>query len=101
MVLPSYYREGVPRILLEAAAMGKPLIAANSIGTKEPVEHGVNGFLCEPQSTEDLVIQMKKFMSLSTEEQSTMGKESRQIAETRYSDTIISQSYLKILGGLK
>lgn len=97
MVLPSYYREGVPRILLEAAAMGKPLIAANSIGTKEPVEHGINGFLCIPESTPDLIKQMQKFLALSPEEQCTMGKESRKIAETRYSDTIISQSYLNIL----
>lgn len=97
MVLPSYYREGVPRILLEAAAMGKPLIAANSIGTKEPVEHGINGYLCIPESTDDLVKQMKKFLHLSPDEQCTMGRESRKIAETRYSDTIISQSYLEVL----
>ena len=37
VVLPSYYREGVPRSLLEAASMGKPLIAADSVGTREPV----------------------------------------------------------------
>src|SRR5207253_5342479 len=44
-VLPSYLREGIPRVLLEAAAMGLPLITTNSPGCNEVVKDGVNGFL--------------------------------------------------------
>ena len=54
VVLPSYYREGVPRSLLEAASMGKPLIAADSVGTREPVRDGENGLLCSPRNPTDL-----------------------------------------------
>lgn len=93
MVLPSFYREGVPRILLEAAAMGKPLIAADSTGTREPVDHGVNGFLCKPDSTDDLVLQIRAFLELGEAQKIRMGLASRKIAETRYTDTIISDSY--------
>lgn len=44
-VLPSYYREGIPRTLLEAASMKKPIITTNSVGCREVVEDGKNGFL--------------------------------------------------------
>ena len=47
VVLPSY-REGLPRSLLEAAAMARPLIATDVPGCREVVEDGVNGYLCEP-----------------------------------------------------
>ena len=40
VVLPSRYREGVPRSLLEAASMAKPLVASDSVGAREPVEEG-------------------------------------------------------------
>jgi glycosyltransferase involved in cell wall biosynthesis len=49
MVLPSYYREGTPRSLLEAAASGLPIITTDSIGCREVVEHGVNGLLVPPR----------------------------------------------------
>ena len=45
VVLPSFYREGVPRSLLEAAAMGKPIVTTDAIGCREAVDHGVTGFL--------------------------------------------------------
>jgi glycosyltransferase involved in cell wall biosynthesis len=48
-VLPSYLREGIPRVLLEAAAMGLPLITTDSPGCNEVVEEGVNGFLVPPR----------------------------------------------------
>src|SRR5439155_473777 len=53
-VLPSFYREGIPRVLLEAAAMGLPLVAADSPGSKDVVRHGLNGFLVPPRGVEAL-----------------------------------------------
>ena len=44
IVLPSYYREGVPRTLLEAAAMGRPIVTSDAVGCREVVDDGVNGF---------------------------------------------------------
>lgn len=54
-VLPSYYREGIPRVLLEAASMSLPLIAADSPGCRDVIQPGVNGLLVPPRSVEDLV----------------------------------------------
>ena len=95
VVLPSYYREGVPRALLEAAAMGKPLIVADSVGTREPVEAGINGFLTVPADTESLVKAMLGFIESGAAEKGQMGIESRRIAETRFNDTIIADSYVR------
>ena len=51
VVLPSYYREGVPNILLEAMAMGKPIITTNNVGCKEVIEDGKNGYLIPVKNT--------------------------------------------------
>ena len=47
-VFPSYYQEGVPKALLEAAAMEKPSVAADNVGVREVIEEGINGFLVRP-----------------------------------------------------
>lgn len=100
VVLPSYYREGVPRVLLEAAAMGRALIAADCPGTREPVENCVNGYLCRPADPRNLAEKMKAYISLPETEKKRMGEASRKIAETRFSDTIVVEAYLKHLRGL-
>jgi glycosyltransferase involved in cell wall biosynthesis len=100
VVLPSYYREGVPRSLLEAAAMGKPLIAADSIGTREPVEDGVNGFLCRPRDPEDLAARMIAMVESSPAARSAMGAASRRMAEERYDEALVIGKYLDVIGGL-
>jgi glycosyltransferase involved in cell wall biosynthesis len=97
VVLPSYYREGVPRALLEAASMGKPLIASDSIGTREPVREGKNGYLCKAGDAVDLSEKMLQFICLSNDAKNAMGSESRSIAVAEYSDTIIIRKYLEIL----
>lgn len=97
VVLPSYYREGVPRVLLEAAAMGKALIAADCPGTREPVEDGVNGFLCEPRNPENLAEKMSAWISLPETEKIRMQKASRRTAETRFSDKLVADAYIRQL----
>ena len=54
VVLPSYYREGVPNVLLEAMAMGKPIVTTNNVGCKEVVEDGKNGYLIPVKDTSAL-----------------------------------------------
>ena len=97
LVLPSYYREGTPRSLLEAAAMGKPLIAADSIGTREPVRDGVNGYLCRPRDPEDLAAKMFGMATLSEQARSAMGASSRRIAEERFDERIVIAKYIEII----
>jgi len=61
-VLPSYYREGVPRSILEAMAYKKPIITCNTIGCKTTTKYGYNGFLVEPKHSEQLVHYMEYFI---------------------------------------
>ncbi len=100
VVLPSYYREGTPRSLLEAAAMGKPLIAADSIGTREPVRDGVNGYLCRPRDPEDLAAKMLAMAALSEQARSAMGAASRRLAEERFDERIVITKYMEIIDRL-
>ena len=93
IVLPSY-REGTPRTLLEAAAMGKPIIATNVAGCKEVVEHGVNGFLCEVKNAQDLALKMKEMLLLSEDQRRSMGKNGRLKMEKEFDENIVIQKYL-------
>lgn len=63
VVLPSYYREGVPRCLLEAMSMEKPVLTTHSVGCRETVDEGLNGFLVAPRNVEALADAMQKIRS--------------------------------------
>ena len=73
VVLPSY-REGTPKVLLEAAAMGKPIIATRVPGCKEVVEDDVTGYLCEVKSPHDLAQKMVQMIELSAAQRARMGQ---------------------------
>ena len=61
-VLPSYYREGVPKSSLEAMAIGRPIITCDSIGCRETVRNNKNGFLINPKDIKSLSLKMKLFI---------------------------------------
>jgi glycosyltransferase involved in cell wall biosynthesis len=61
-VLPSYYREGIPRSLLEAASSGRPVVTTDMPGCREIVEDGVNGFLVAPRDVETLAAALEKLI---------------------------------------
>ena len=82
-VLPSYYREGTPRSILEAMAMGRPIITTDAPGCRDTVEDGVNGFLVPVRDSEALAEVMERFI-LNPDLIREMGKESRRIAEEKY-----------------
>lgn len=94
VVLPSY-REGTPRALLEAASMGKPLIATDVAGCREVVNHAHNGFLCTVKSAESLSGAMLKMCKSSDENLLKMGKKSRELAENKFDQSFISEAYHK------
>ena len=96
IVLPSYH-EGMSNVLLEGAAMGKPLITTNIHGCKEAVEDGVNGFLCEPQNSKSLEEALIKFMNLSGMERALMGKKSRTIIENKFDRNEVVETYIKCI----
>jgi len=96
IVLPSY-REGTPRTLLEAAAMGKPIITTNVVGCKEVVEHGGNGFLCEVKNAKDLALKMKEMLLVSEDRRRLMGEKGRLKMEKEFDEQIVIQKYLKAI----
>lgn len=96
-VLPSYYREGVPRSLLEAGSCGLPLITTNSVGCRETVIDGINGFLIEPRSVEELVQSMLKMISLSSEDRISMGLASRNFIKQYFDERIVLERYSELI----
>jgi len=82
-VLPSYYREGIPRTILEAMATGRPIITTDSPGCRETVENGLNGFIIPPRNVEALADKMI-WMIQHQEERMNMGNQSRYICENKF-----------------
>jgi glycosyltransferase involved in cell wall biosynthesis len=81
-VLPSY-REGTPRTVLEAMAMGRAIVTTDAPGCRETVVHGENGFLIPVQDPKALAQAMRCFIDKPRLQQ-CMGSRSRQIAEEKY-----------------
>lgn len=82
-VLPSFYGEGTPRTILEAMAVGRPIITTDAPGCRETVIEGENGFLIPVRDVSALVAAMEKFID-HPELIQLMGKRSREIAEKKY-----------------
>ena len=100
VVLPSY-REGLPRSLLEAGAMGRPLIATDVPGCRDVVHDGVNGFLCAVRDPASLEQCMRRFAALTVEERAAMGSQSRRKIETKFNEEVVIGAYLGALGKLR
>lgn len=99
LVHPSYYREGVPRILLEAGASGVPAIAADVPSSQEVLVNGENGFMVPPQSVEALQNAIE--MLLSDEAlRRDMGVRARAIAEARFGVSSVTRRTLDIYAQL-
>jgi glycosyltransferase involved in cell wall biosynthesis len=99
VVLPSY-REGTPRSLLEAASMGKPIIATDVVGCREVVDEGINGFLCESRSVSDLKLKMEKMLLLPIADRLQMGLNSRSKALRQFNETIVIDRYVQVIKNL-
>ena len=95
-VLPSY-REGTPRTVLEAMAMGRPIITTDAPGCRETVIDGDNGFLVPVQSVDALVDAMLKFIE-DPALAPRMGRRSRQIAEDKYDVHKVNAVMLREMG---
>jgi glycosyltransferase involved in cell wall biosynthesis len=97
VVLPSYYREGTPKTLLESASSAKPIITTDNVGCRDVVDHGVNGYLCEPRSATDLIEKIEMFLNLTQEERIEMGRKSREKMKSEFDEKIVIDKYLKVL----
>jgi glycosyltransferase involved in cell wall biosynthesis len=93
VVLPTYYREGTPRSLLEAAAMGKPIVATDWVGCRDVVENGCNGYLCQTRDVEDLSRKMRQMIELSPAARGAMGSFSRDKIAREFDEQIVIKRY--------
>lgn len=100
VVLPSY-REGVPRSLLEAAAMERPIIATDAVGCRDVVEHGVNGLLCRLKDSADLADRMMEMLHLPPQRRRQMGRAGRRKIADEFDESIVIQKYLDVIAGLE
>lgn len=97
VVLPSYYKEGMNRSLMEACSCGRPVITTNLPGLKELVSDGENGYLAEPGDPDSLYEKIVAFLELSASERKQMGYRSRELAENRFDVDSVKTAYDKIL----
>lgn len=95
-VLPSWH-EGMANTNLECAAMGRPLITSNIPGCREAVVEGKSGLLCSPKDTDSLYEQLRRFLMLSPEERSAMGKVGRAHMEAVFDKNKVVEQTVKAL----
>lgn len=94
-VLPTYYREGVPKALLEAAACGLPSITTDTPGCNDAVSHGHTGLLVDPRDCEqlaDAVLQLSRDPNI----RSSMGRQARTAAERRFGIKAVQDATVSI-----
>jgi len=94
-VLPSYH-EGLPRSILEAMAVGRPIITTNVPGCRETVIDGVNGWLVPKGDSKALAEKMRWFMKMRSET-NDMGSNSRQIAVEKFDVKKVNKDILDIV----
>jgi glycosyltransferase involved in cell wall biosynthesis len=92
VVLPSY-REGVPRTLMEASAMGRPIVATDVPGCREVVENGVTGLLCEVKSADSLAQQMEQMLLLDYAARAEMGVAGRAKVAREFDENVVVERY--------
>jgi glycosyltransferase involved in cell wall biosynthesis len=98
-VLPSH-REGLPRSIIEAMAMAKPIVATNIRGCREEVTDGVNGLLVEAKQADDLYMALKKLVQ-DEEKRAMYGRNSRMIAERHFNEQDVLARQLNLFGSLR
>jgi glycosyltransferase involved in cell wall biosynthesis len=96
VVLPSY-REGVPRTLMEASAMGRPIVATDVPGCREVVADGVTGLLCEVKSAQSLAAKLAHMLDMSEDARREMGLRGRAKVTTEFDEALVIERYRQTL----
>lgn len=95
MCFPSFYREGVPKSLLEASAAGLPIVTTDSVGCRDTVEEGKNGFIVPPHSPSELANALENLIE-NPNLRKKMGEFSRRKAEREYDVESVARTHLEI-----
>lgn len=99
VAFPSYYGEGIPKSLIEATAIGRPIITTNSVGCKDTVEDGKNGFLIPIKDSKSLADKLDLLLQ-NKELRLQMGRYSREIAEKYFSLDVVIKKHLDTYNSL-
>lgn len=94
-VIHASYYEGMTNVILEHGATGRPAIASDIPGCKEPIDNGKSGYTFELKNVDDLVAKVEKFILLSHEEKAAMGKAAREKIEREYDRNIVTNIYIE------
>lgn len=100
MVLPSYYREGTPRALIEGAAMGRPIITTDMPGCRDVVEDGKTGFICKIKDAHDLADKMMEMVNIGKAGRSQMGAQGRLKAQKEFDEKIVVTAYRQAISDI-
>lgn len=99
VVLPSY-REGLPKVLIEAAACGRAVVTTDVPGCRDAIEPNVTGLLCEVKDTESLASMIEKLI-LDKDLRNSMGKEGRKLAQNEFDIKKVIEKHFEIYEGKK
>ena len=94
VVLPSYH-EGMSNVLLEAAAIGRPVITSNIHGCMEAVDPEVSGLLCKVRDADDLYVQKRRMVEMSPEARKAMGIAARRKVEQEFDKKMVVQKTVR------
>lgn len=97
VVLPSY-REGMPRSLLEAAAMGLPTVASDVPGCRHIVTHGVNGLLCQARSADSLQAALEQLLVMTDAQRQALGAAGRTRVAAEFDEQLVVKAALDVVG---
>ncbi|KPF50044.1 hypothetical protein D621_13660 [beta proteobacterium AAP51] len=100
VVLPSVYREGVPRSLLEASAMGRPSITYDMPGCRDAVQDGETGWVCRAGDVDHLTYAIRSMIDSTGDQLRAMGEEARRKMEREFDEEIVLRAYLEVVDEL-
>lgn len=95
VVLPSFHPEGISNVLLEGAALARPIITTDQAGCKPTVDDGVTGYIVRQKDSADLIEKMLRFIELPYEEKKAMGEKGRAKIERQFDRRLVVDAYLK------
>lgn len=99
MAFPSWYREGLPKSVIEAEAIGRPIVTTDSVGCRDTVIDGKNGFMIPIKDSEALAAALKKLID-NTELRQTMGKNAREFAVGKFDINEVVKVHLNVYKSL-
>ncbi len=100
IVLPTFHPEGVSNVLLEAAALARPVITTDRVGCRETVDDKVTGLLVREKDSQDLIEKMKEFLDMSTETRRNMGLNGRKKMMNEFDRLIVVNAYMSAINSL-